>query len=98
MPRPQKSRIILHRRADDSLILQWNNPLSTPTGRELLTDLHPGHNVVNVGVIDYDERGTPTFTPKRSDYAFAALTSPKIQARIASALQSFWQYGCDWLR
>lgn len=93
MPRPKKSHITLHRRADDSLILQWHNPRSTPTGRELFPDLHPGHTVVNIGAIDYNEWGTPTFTPKRSDYAFVALASPKIQARIASALRAYWHSG-----
>ena len=77
------------RRADDSLILQWHNPRSTPTGHELFLDLQPGHTTVNIAVNDNGENGIPTFAPRRCDYPLTALASPRVQTRIASALMTF---------
>ena len=93
MPGSKKSRITIHRRTDDSLLIQWQFPRSSPAGPALLTELSADHTTLKIGTIDYDERGTPTLTPERSDAAFAALGVQAVEARIASALQTFWRSG-----
>ena len=87
MPQSKRSRITLHRRSADSVLIQWRHPSNDPQSQQIFGKNQPG-TILNVGVVELLDDDSVAFIPARSPAALAAIGHPKIQRRISQVLQT----------
>ena len=87
MPQSKRSRVTLHRRSAESILIQWRHPSNDPQSRQIFGKNQPG-DILNVGTVELLEDDIPAFIPARSPAAIAAIGHPKIQRRISQVLQT----------